>query len=201
LAAAGDLPDAEIAGELLKVKLLTNSVPKEADQLEEDLYGIVPHPKITELLLEVDQWTDFTRHFTHLRDEVVKDRSMLLTVILADAIKLGLTKMAEACPGSTFYKLERIRAWHVRDETYAKALAELVNFQHKEPFASYWGAGKTSSSDGQHYKVGGRGEHTGRVNLRYGTQPGVNFYTHLSDQYAIPHQSHNLHRTRRNPRA
>lgn len=127
-------------------------------------------------------------NFTHLRDDgVVKDRSMLLTVILADAINLGLTKMAEACPGSTFYKLERIRAWHVRDETYAKALAELVNFQHKEPFASYWGAGKTSSSDGQHYKVGGRGEHTGQVNLRYGTEPGVNFYTHLSDQYAPYH--------------
>lgn len=188
LAAGGELPDAEIAGELLKVKPLSKSVPEEAERLEEELFEIVPHLKITELLMEVDQWTNFTRHFTHLRHEVVaKDRSMLLTVILADAINLGLTKMAEACPGATFYKLDTLRAWHIRDETYSKALAELVNTQHRTPLASYWGAGTTSSSDGQHYKVGGRGEHTGQVNLRYGTEPGVTFYTYISDQYAPFH--------------
>jgi len=44
-----------------------------------------------------------------------------------------------------------------------------------------------AKSDGQHYKVGGRGEHTGQVNLRYGTEPGVTFYTHISDQYAPFH--------------
>ncbi len=29
----------------------------------------------------------------------------------------------------------------------------------------------------------GRPEATAQVNLRYGTEPGVTFYTHLSDQY------------------
>lgn len=188
LAAEGELPDAEIVDELLKVKPLSKSVPEDAERLEEELFSIVPHLKITELLLEVDQWTGFTRHFTHLRgDTVVKDQSMLLTVILADAINLGLKKMAEACPGATFYKLDTLRAWHIRDETYSKALAELVNAQHRAPFAAYWGSGTTSSSDGQHYKVGGRGEHTGQVNLRYGTGRGVTFYTHISDQYAPYH--------------
>jgi TnpA family transposase len=66
-------------------------------------------------------------------------------------------------------------------------LAELVNRQHRLPFASYCGAGTTSSSDGQHYKVGGRGRQTGQVNLRYGVDPGVTFYTHISDQYAPFH--------------
>jgi hypothetical protein len=28
---------------------------------------ILPHVKITELLLEVDEWTGFTRHFAHLK--------------------------------------------------------------------------------------------------------------------------------------
>ncbi|MBX9799981.1 MULTISPECIES: Tn3 family transposase [Azonexaceae] len=188
LAAAGELPDAEIANELLKIKPLTKSVPEEAERLEEHIFGVMPRPKITELLLEVDQWTDFTRHFTHLRtDALPKDRSALLTVILADAINLGLTKMAEACPGTTFNKLDTVRAWHVRDESYSKGLAELVNYQHRLPFASHWGTGKTSSSDGQNYKVGGRGGQTGQVNLRYGSDPGINFYTHISDQYAPYH--------------
>jgi TnpA family transposase len=144
--------------------------------------------KITELLLEVDQWTDFTRHFTHLRSgELARDRSMLLTVILADAINLGLAKMAEACPGTTFHKLDSLSAWHVREETYSKALAEIVNHQHSFPFSGHWGAGTTSSSDGQYFHVGGRGEHAGQVNARYGSGPGVTFYTHISDRYAPFH--------------
>jgi len=95
--------------------------------------------------------------------------------------------MAEACPGATFNKLDTLRAWHVRDESYSKGLAELVNFQHRLPFAAHWGEGKTSSSDGQNFKVGGRGGQTGQVNLRYGTDPEINFYTHISDQYAPYH--------------
>jgi len=188
LATSGELPDAIIADELLKVKPLTKSVPVEAERLEEELFGLVPHLKITELLLEVDRWTDFTQHFTHLRTGTpAKDRSLVLTVILADAINLGLTKMAEACPGSTLSKLDTLRAWHIRDDTYAKGLAELVNRQHRTPFAANWGAGTTSSSDGQHFKVGGHGEHTGHVNLRHGADPGVTIYTHISDQYAPFH--------------
>jgi Tn3 transposase DDE domain/Bacitracin resistance protein BacA len=104
LASDGQLTDAEITGELLKVSPLKKSVPEEAEQLEDEAFATMPHLRITELLLEVDQWVEFTRHFTHLRsDDLARDRSLLLTVILADAINLGLAKMAEACPGATFY--------------------------------------------------------------------------------------------------
>jgi hypothetical protein len=188
IAGQGELPDAEITGELLRVSPLKKAVPEEAEQLEEEAFALMPHLKISELLLEVDQWTDFTRHFTHLRSgELARDRSMLLTVILADAINLGLAKMAEACPGTTFHKLDSLRAWHVREETYSKALAEIVNHQHSFPFSGHWGAGTTSSSDGQYFHVGGRGEHAGQVNARYGSGPGVTFYTHISDRYAPFH--------------
>lgn len=64
-------------------------------------------------------WTGFTRHFTHLKNgEPAKDKMLLLTAILADAINLGLTKMAEACAGATFARLSWLAAWHIRDETY-----------------------------------------------------------------------------------
>jgi hypothetical protein len=88
----------------------------------------------TELLLEIDHWTGFSRHFTHLKSqEPATDKVLLLTAILADAINPGLTKMAEACPGSTVARLSWLSAWHIRDETYSKALAEIVNFQHGVP--------------------------------------------------------------------
>jgi hypothetical protein len=83
------------------------------------------------------------------KPEPAKDRALLLTVILADAINLGLNKMAEACPGTSIAKLSWLSAWHIRDETYSKALATLVNHQRRQTFASHWGEGTTSSSDGQ----------------------------------------------------
>jgi TnpA family transposase len=130
----------------------------------------------------------FTRHFTHLKNgEGVKDKVLLLTVVLADGINLGLTKMAEACPGMTYAKLSWLHAWHIRDETYSAALAELVNAHLRHPFAAAWGDGTTSSSDGQRFKAGGSAEAGGNINPKYGSDPGVQFYTHVSDQYAPFH--------------
>jgi TnpA family transposase len=189
LAAADELPDAGItAAGRLKITPLDNAVPDSAEALMQQAYSRLPHLKITELLLEIDDWTGFTQHFKHLKSGAVAgDRQLLLTTILADAINLGLSKMAESCPGTTYAKLTWLQAWHIRDETYSAGLVEVVNAQFRQPFATYWGEGTTSSSDGQNFKAGGRGQFAGHVNLKYGQEPGVQFYTHISDQYAPFH--------------
>lgn len=189
LAAAGELPDAAITSSgRLKITPLDNAVPDEAEALMQQASSLLPHLKITELLLEVDSWTGFTKLFRHLKSgEAAGDPQLLLTAILADAINLGLSKMAESCPGTTYAKLTWLQAWHIRDETYSAALSELVNAQLRQPFAAYWGDGTSSSSDGQNFKAGGRGQYAGQVNLKYGQEPGVQFYTHVSDQYAPFH--------------
>ncbi len=188
LAAQDVLPDASITGAGLKITPLDNAVPEAANVLMRQACGLLPHLKITDLLLEVDNWTGFTHHFTHLKSgAAVEDISSLLTVLLADAINLGLTKMSESCPGMTYARLSWLQAWHVRDETYSAALAELVNAQFRQPFAAWWGNGTTSSSDGQNFKAGGGGLFAGQVNPKYGSEPGVQFYTHISDQYVPFH--------------
>lgn len=188
LAKADELPDATIKDSGLKITPLDNTVPDEAEPLMRHAYELLPRIKITELLLEVDEWTNFSRHFTHIKSgDISKDKMLLLTAILADAINLGLTKMTESCPGTTYAKLSWLQAWHIRDETYSAALTELVNEQFRQPFAANWGDGTTSSSDGQRFKAGGHAEKTGRVNPKYGSEPGVLFYTHISDQYAPFH--------------
>jgi len=188
LAKADALPDAIITESGLKITPLANSVPEAADALMQKAYSLLPHLKITELLIEVDKWTGFTERFTHIKSgDTVKDKTLLLAAILADAINLGLTKMAESCPGTTYAKLSWLQAWHIRDETYSAALAELVNAQFRHPFAGNWGDGTTSSSDGQRFKAGGYAEAAGNVNPKYGSEPGILFYTHVSDQYAPFH--------------
>lgn len=189
LAAANELPDAAITSSgRIKITPLDNAVPDEAAALMQQAYSLLPHLKITELLLEVDGWTGFSRHFKHLKSgAAAEDQHLLLTTILADAINLGLSKMAESCPGVTYAKLTWLQAWHIRDETYSAGLAEMVSAQFRQPFAAYWGDDTTSSSDGQNFKAGGRGQAAGQVNLKYGQEPGVQFYTHISDQYAPFH--------------
>jgi TnpA family transposase len=112
---------------------------------------------------------------------------MLLTVILADAINLGLTKMNDSCPRTTYAKLSWLQAWHTPEETYAAALADLVNAQFVHAFAAHWGDGSTSSSDGQRFRSAARAHAMGNINPKYGSEPGVQFYTHISDQYAPFH--------------
>ena len=170
MAKADTLPDTIITESGLKITPLTNSVPDETDALMRQAYGLLPRIKITELLLEVDDWTGFARHFTHIKGgEPATDKTLLLTAILSDAINLGLTKMVDSCPGTTYAKLSWLQAWYIRDETYSAALAELVNAQFRQSFAGHWGDGTASSSDGQHFKAGGRGEARGNINPKYGS--------------------------------
>ena len=180
-----ELPDAILTESGLKITPLDAAVPDTAQALIDKTSQLLPRIKITELLMDVDEWTGFTRHFTHLKDGAqAKDRTLLLSAILGDAINIGLTKMAESSPGMTYSKLSWLQAWHIRDETYSAALAELINCQFNHAFAANWGDGTTSSSDGQRFRAGGRGESTGHVNPKYGNEPGRLFYTHISDQYA-----------------
>ncbi|CCM10603.1 Transposase for transposon Tn2501 [Cardinium endosymbiont cEper1 of Encarsia pergandiella] len=182
---SGKLPNVEISNKGVKIVPLDNIVPEEVSPLAGLVYSMLPHVKITEILDEVNSWTAFTDHFFHLKNYTIRpDNQLLLTTILADGINLGIGKMAEACPGITKSSLENIQAWYIRYETYSAALSELVNAQSKQPMAIYWGDGTTSSSDGQNFKVGSVGRYTGQVNPKYGPDPVIQFYTHISDQYS-----------------
>ncbi len=120
LAKDNELPDAILTESGLKITPLDAAVPDRAQALIDQTSQLLPRIKITELLMDVDDWTGFSRHFTHLKDGAeAKDRTLLLSAILGDAINLGLTKMAESSPGLTYAKLSWLQAWHIRDETYS----------------------------------------------------------------------------------
>jgi TnpA family transposase len=187
-AARHGLEDVRIAGATLRITPLKAVTPEAAEDLAARAYRLLPTVRITELLAEVDRWTGFSNSFTHPRTHLpADDRRVVLTAVLADATNLGLTRMAEACDVASYRQLAWTAGWHLREETYGKALAVLVDAQHREPLASAFGAGTTSSSDGQHFLVGGQGEAVGSVNARHGRDPAVSIYTHVSDRFAPFH--------------
>jgi hypothetical protein len=97
--------------------------------------------------------------------------NLLLTTILADAINLGLTKMAESCPGTTYAAgLAASLAHPRRNLRDGAGRAGQRTIPH--PFAEHWGDGTTSSSDGQNFRTGSKAESTGHINPKYGSSLG-----------------------------
>ena len=182
------LPDVSLANGQLRISPLKKNTPASAVEFSAQAYTLMPHVKITELLSEVDGWTHLADHFVHLRTLAPpKHRHALLAAVLADGINLGLARMSEACRAMSWRQLTWTADWHIRDECYARALAGLIDAQHRQPLSAHWGAGTTSSSDAQFFRASGRGEVHSHANLHYGQDPGVKFYTHLSDQFGPYH--------------
>ncbi|PTQ66296.1 TnpA family transposase [Celeribacter persicus] len=183
-ARAGAIPGGSIENGALKIDRLTAAVPEEADAMVLDLYSRLPEIGITDLLLEVDDEIGFTEAFTHLRTGVpCKDRVGMLNVILAEGLNLGLSKMAGATNTHDYFQLSRLSRWHVESDAMARALAMVIEGQSALPMARIWGAGQTASSDGQFFPATRQGEAMNLINAKYGHEPGLKAYTHVSDQF------------------
>ena len=151
-AAAGKLVDVVITGGGLTISPLRRSVPVEAEALKARLYALLPRVRITDLLVEVANWSGFADRFTHARGgDTATDQFALIGTILADATNLGLGRMAESSRGLTLARLRWTAEWHVRDETYLSALAAIVDEHSAHPLGAVWGPGDISSSDGQFF--------------------------------------------------
>lgn len=188
-AAASELVDASLTEAGLKVAPIRREQRDRVRTLSRRLYALVPRIRITDLLAEVNGWTGFAERFTHFRTgEASAELPALMGAILADATNLGLDRMAESSRGLTIHQLNLVIDRHVRPETYAAALAAalaaVVDAQHAQPFAAVWGPGSTSSSDGQFFPAGGRGEAASDYNARQGSEPGSVFYGFISDRFA-----------------
>jgi len=184
------LPEARLEGNRLVISPLTRSGPDQTEKWAEKVYALLPRIHLTELLVEVDGWTQFTNTFTHLyTGQPTADRAGLLTAILADATNLGKSRMAEATETYTADRLAWIEDWYIREAAYARALASIIRRQGEIPLAARWGSGRTSSSDGQVFPVAFRKPVIAQVNAKYGRDPVTTFYTHVSDRYAPFHVS------------
>lgn len=170
----------------LRIHRLERDVPEDAKKLSAKLYNMLPRIKLTDLLLEVSNWTEFEQQLIHAStnkppkgDEII----ISLAAMMAMGTNIGLTKMADATPGISYHQLAHASQWRMYDDAFQRAQSILVNFQHKIPLSSYWGDGTTSSSDGMRVQIG-VSSLSASFNPHYGTRKGATIYRFVSDQFS-----------------
>lgn len=65
IALASDFSDVDISDKGVKITPLENNVPSSVFPFADLFYSMLPHPKITEILKKVDNWTGFIRDGTY----------------------------------------------------------------------------------------------------------------------------------------
>ena len=159
--------------------------PPAGERLDRAIDTLMPRIRITDLLWDVNAQTGFLDAFTDLcSGRLHANPAALLAAILAGATNLGLERMAQASRSVSHAQLSWASNWYLRSETYADALARIIDAHHALPFARIWGNVDRTSSDGQFFASGRK---AGEINAKYGPDPGLKIYSFLSGQYGSFH--------------
>lgn len=181
----GRLPGVALVRDKLKVQPLQAVTPPEADFLDRKLDALLPRVRITELLYEVAERTGFLAAFRDIRSGKEHDKPhAVLAAILADGTNLGLERMANASQGVTYAQLAWTQNWYISPENYEAALAQIIREHHRLSFTRHWGEGVAASSDGQFFRTGRNRSGAAEINAKYGREPGLKLYSHVSDHFA-----------------
>jgi TnpA family transposase len=173
-------------GELVVPHVTAEDRPASLITLERLVDERLPLVELSDLLLEVDGMTGFSMDLQHAGGAEPRTKNLLVQChasILAQACNLGLTRMAQGADLS-YEKLAWTTRWYLREETLRAAFTRIVNFQHRQPLAQFWGTGGFSSSDGQRFAVPIRSRTASCIPRYFGYGRGMTAQTWTSDQFS-----------------
>jgi hypothetical protein len=120
-------------GELIVPMDDAEDVPESVKALDAQIRRRIPDIDLTDLLLEVDQWTGFSQYLTHAGGGQPRTDALLLHLhasMLAQGSNMGLVEMAHSA-GLPYRSLAWTSTWYLREETLKAAVTALVNFQYR----------------------------------------------------------------------
>lgn len=182
----GNLNGVTIENGELHINRLEKDTPEEAKSFSKLLYSMLPRINLTDLLLEVNNWTNFVDQFIHAssgKRPKEEEKAIILAALMAMGTNVGLVKMSEATQGITYYQMANAAQWRMYEDAFSRAQSKLVNYHHSLPLTEYWGEGKTSSSDGMRIPVNVSSLYA-QSNPHFGSGKGITIYRWVSDQYS-----------------
>lgn len=141
--------------------------------------------RLPELLIEVDNELRVTHHFMtpqQQQQRTAEDVCTILATIMAHGCNVGPYTMSRLTEGITYRQIKWVTDWQLLEDAQRQALAQVVNAISKLDVTQAWGEGKTSSSDGQRFRMK-------RKLLQQTYSPRFNdyaieFYSFVADNYA-----------------
>nr|WP_172692149.1 Tn3 family transposase [Raoultella ornithinolytica] len=157
-------------------------------QLSSRVRQLLPPVDLTELLLEIDARTGFTREFSHVSESGARAQDLhisLCAVMLAEACNIGLEPLIKHnIPALTRHRLSWVKQNYLRAETLVSANARLVDFQSTLELAGRWGGGEVASADGMRFVTPVKTVNSGPNRKYFGSGRGITWYNFVSDQYS-----------------
>ncbi len=141
------------------------------------------------MLIEIDNRTNFLRHFLH-RDgasslsPAVRRRNVL-AAMFALGCNIGCQRMALAS-GLNVHEISFVADWSLTEETLKAASVDMIHFASRIPISHIYGHGATCSADGMRFYVP---LHILAADYSHVLQGrGVTLYAHTADNFLRMHQ-------------
>jgi len=149
----------------------------------------LPRIDVVALLIEIDNRTNFLRHFLH-RDgdpsvSPVVRRRHVLAAVLARGCNLGGQRMALAS-GLNVHEISFVADGYLPEETLKAASVDLMNVASRIPISRIDGHGATCSADGMRFYVPRHMLAADSSHMLQGR--GVPLYAHTADTFVRMHQ-------------
>lgn len=141
--------------------------------------------KLPELLIEVDNELHFTNHFISPVRQIKREAEQVcavLATIMAHGFNIGPYTMSRLAGDITYRQIKHITDWQLTEESQRQALADIVNAMSGLDVTQAWGKGKTSSSDGQRFRV--KRKILQRSYSHCFRDYALEFYSFVADNYA-----------------
>ena len=167
-------------------------LPATVEPLRAAILELMPHARLADVFLEVEDWTGFGDDFPHLNERqntAIRDPRTdlaLFAAILAHGLNLPLTTMAESTE-IPYHEMTNASDWYIREENVRRGITKVVDYHHGLDLASAFGPGTTAMSDGIRFEVAARSLHAQYHSRHFGPRRGVTFHDMISDQYSHPY--------------
>lgn len=176
-------------GELKLRRADKAQIPDSVTRLQRVIDANMPSIRIEQLLLEVDQLTQFSQHFTPIQGHRSRPKHFyktLLSALISQATNLGVVAMSASVEDISVDMLRQVLHFYIREETLKAASTIIVNRHHELPLSAVHGSGSISSSDAQRFGIRASSLLASYYPRYYGYyQKAIGIYTHVSDQYSV----------------
>ncbi len=172
-------------GEPVLKRIPALSKPPGADELVSAIHQHLPERSILDILVNVEHWLNWTRHFgpeSGSEPKLDHPTERYILAVFGLGCNLGPNQTARHTKGKiTSHQLSYIHRRHINSKKLQAAMKDIINAYNRLNLPKLWGTGKRAAADGCKFDTY-ENNLLSEYHIRYGGYGGI-AYHHVSDTY------------------